>query len=139
VKDPIVIDPADFDQKAAWNECADYVDKCGGLSHDDGSPNWRAAFAADPGVVSCPMCKEFYWMWGRKQRCSECGFEYPTDWWPMFSWGASASRQDPSKRYRFDERMKHPYFAYGFNNPPSGDAYEAAFKINWREVLGATQ
>lgn len=50
--DQIVIDPPDFDQSAAWDECRDFVDKCGGLQRKDGSTNWRAAFGADPGICS---------------------------------------------------------------------------------------
>jgi len=34
--DPIVIDPPGFDQHAAWKECSEYVEKCGGMQHEDG-------------------------------------------------------------------------------------------------------
>ena len=36
MKDPIVIAPPDFDQKAAWQECREYVEKCGGIQHENG-------------------------------------------------------------------------------------------------------
>lgn len=117
--DPIVIDPPNFDQKAAWGECADYVDKCGGL--DESNPRqMQAAAGADPGCCSCPQCGKTYWAWGRRQKCRECHFEYPTDWWPMFSWGCTAART--SSRYEQKERMKHPYYRLGF---------ESAFEDPW--------
>lgn len=112
--DPIVIDPPNFDQKSAWGECRDYVDKCGGVVNEAGEVNWRAAHAADPGICSCPACGEMYWCWGNVQRCRACTFEYPTDWWPMYSWGTSAAKS--TRRYRHDERMQHPYYRYGFEN-----------------------
>lgn len=112
---PIVIDPPNFDQDAAWKECNDFVEKCGGLSYPDGEPNMRAASGADPGCCSCPACGELYWAWGRRQRCVKCAFEYPTDWWPMYSWGSTAAKQD--KPYKKDERMNHPYYRYGFGHP----------------------
>ncbi len=39
---------------------------------DDGEVNWRAAFAADPGVVRCLGCGEFLWDEAPLMRC-ECG------------------------------------------------------------------
>lgn len=123
--DPIVIDPPDFDQKAAWKECSDFVDECGGLSLSDGSPNWRAAFGADPGICSCPACGHHYWMWGRVQRCRDCGFEYPTDWWPMYSWGAQQLRS---------KRMHHPYFKYGYEHPVA-DPWAERGKPEWRDAI----
>lgn len=131
--DPIVIDPPNFDQKAAWDECCDYVDKCGGLSHEDGEPNWRAAFGADPGVCSCPACGEFYWMWGNRQRCVKCAFEYPTDWWPMYSWGSQAGRSDKAK-YKHPERLAHPYYRYGFENP-TDDSWATCHTEQWRKTI----
>jgi hypothetical protein len=150
MKDPIVIDPPGFDQKAAWNECTEYVDKCGGLSHENGEPNWRAAFGADPGVCSCPMCGEYYWLWGRKQRCVTCGFEYETDWWSAYSEGCdcglrlSGQRVCPLpdahermleySREKREKRWGHPYFRYGFEHPVS-DAWWHHDKIDWKYVF----
>ena len=146
--DPIVIDPPDFDQSAAWQECRDFVERCGGLERDDGEPNMRAASGADPGICSCPACHEMYWMWGRKQRCAKCGFEYPTNAWPMYSWGVQARRcednpppafDDPHVRARIRERheksMGHPYYRYGYDNPAGGDICDAFKQIDWREVM----
>lgn len=134
--DPIVLDPAGFDQSLAWDACAEHVHACGGLEYPDGEPSYRAAFGADPGVVSCPECRAYYWRWGRVQECRLCGFVYPTDWWPMFSWGTSASRSGAMRRSKFHrERLGHPYYRFGFENPPDGDAMEAVSRIDWRAVL----
>lgn len=129
---PIVIDPPNFDQDAAWQECRDYVDKCGGLVHEDGSTNWRAAFGADPGCCSCPACGETYWAWGRRQRCVKCAFEYPTGWWPMYSWGSSAANSH--RRYKHDERMTHPYYRYGFEHPVQ-DPWKETKTEAWRAAI----
>ena len=131
MKDPIVIDPPGFDQKAAWNECREYVAACGGLDHEDGSVNWRAAFGADPGCCSCPHCGEYFWSWGRAIRCTECGFVFPTDWWPKFSEGCqdgrrlagltvcpSADAQATMLDYarRRSEKTTHAYYRFGFEH-----------------------
>lgn len=132
--DPIVIDPPNFDQKSAWRECREYVEKCGGLQHEDGEVNWRSAFGADPGCCSCPMCGEIYWMWGRVQRCVKCSFEYPTDWWTMYSWGSSAAKSE--RRYRFDGYMKHPYYRFGFEHPVD-DPWARSQTEEWRLEIKA--
>jgi len=144
--DPIVIDPPNFDQRAAWQECAEYVDKCGGLTHEDGEPNWRAAFGADPGVTSCPVCHEYYWAWGSKQRCVKCGFEYPTLWWPSYSKGVSDGLVMAGKRpamtpghasyikWRQAMRAGDVYYWHGFNNPVE-DAWGQSRAIDWKAVV----
>ena len=132
--DPIVIDPPNFDPAAAWAECRAHVDQCGGLAHEDGSPNWNAAFGADPGICSCPACGEMYWAWGKVQRC-KCGFEYPTDWWPMYSWGVQATRSallQQSKRH--EQRMDHPYYRYGFEHPVA-DPWAEHDRQEWRDEV----
>lgn len=150
MKNPIVIDPPGFDQGGAWKECVDYVGKCGGYTHEDGSPNWRAAFGADPGCNSCPACGTYYWQWGRRQRCVDCGFEYETDWWPAYSEGCNdglrvnGSRICPSQsdndrmiKYslgRYSKRAGHPYYLFGFNHPVA-DPWWHHDKIDWRFVL----
>ena len=136
--DPIVIDPPDFNQDAAWDECRDYVEKSGGLGKPDGEPNWRAAFGADPGVVLCPSCRRCHWRWGSVQRCTDeaCGFEYPTDWWSMYSYGVSAGEGGLMGRSEFHEtRMDHPFYRHGYENPPGEGAWDAAFKIDWPAVI----
>lgn len=129
---PIVIDPPDFDQKAAWRECNEYVEKCGGLAYPDGEPNMWAAAGADPGVCSCPACGEFYWAWGRRQKCRKCNFEYPTDWWCMYSWGTSAAKR--TQRYKHDEYMKHPYYQHGFEHPVE-NAWKTCHTEAWRAEI----
>lgn len=131
---PIVIDPPGFDQSAAWKECSDFVEKCGGLTDADGEPNWRAAFGADPGICSCPMCGEHYWAWGRRQRCVKCAFEYHTDWWPMYSWGAQSARS-PVK-YKHKERLEHPYYRFGAEHP-CDDPWATCHTEEWRKAVRA--
>lgn len=131
---PIVIDPPDFDQDAAWAECRQFVEQCGGLEYPDGEPNMRAASGADPGCCSCPMCDEMYWAWGRIQRCAKCNFEYPTDWLAMYSWGSQARTSERTPAYRFDERMKHPYYRYGFENPVR-DPWSTKTTPEWKAAI----
>src|SRR5580700_10794138 len=100
LKDPIVIDPPNFDAKAAWKECREWSD-----SQEPGS--MAGAAGADPGVCSCPACKQMFWAWGRQQRCTECAFEFPTDAWAMFSWGTQAAwrRSRPVADAAFAKRL----------------------------------
>jgi hypothetical protein len=127
--EPIILDPANLTPEQGWDECHRYVEKCGGLTDGDGEVNWRAAFGADPGICTCPACHQQYWAWGRRHRCRQCGFEYPTDWWPMYSYGVNAatSEQRGSKvhiqnsqalRDLHERRLAaHPYYRYGFEHP----------------------
>jgi len=129
MKTAIVIDPPGFDEKAAWKECRDWQD-----SH--GSNTMAAAFGADPGICSCPSCHEMYWAWGRRQRCVVCNFEYETDAWAMYSWGVQAKWR--GKLYDHDKkRLKHPYFCYGFHNPPDrGTDLRSHYEsMDWRTIM----
>lgn len=146
MRDPIVIDPPGFDPRAGWKECSEYVEQCGGLAHEDGSVNWRAAFGADPGCMSCPNCGEYYWAWGRIAECLDCHFRFPTDWWAAYSWGVQAAKQDDRpksgdtafEKYmheKFQARRAHPYYAYGYNHPVE-DAWKEHDKIAWKEIVG---
>lgn len=117
--DPIVIEPPDFDQDAAWKGCQEHVEACGGLGHEDGSPNYMAAAGADPGGCGCPACGQDYWAWGKRQRCKKCGYEYPTDAWCMYSWGVQAAW---AGRGRFPRYAGHPFYEYGYLNAPESDS-----------------
>ncbi len=140
MNDPVVIDPQTFDQKAAWQECSEYAEKCGGMQHEDGEPNMRAAAGADPGVCSCPACKEMYWRWGCAHKCKSCGFIYPTDWWPMYSYGVQAARKATGiPIYNHAVRLQHPYYRYGFEHPADGQPHETAQTIDWRAAVGNYQ
>lgn len=131
---PIVIDPPDFDQAAAWKECSDYVEQCGGLTHEDGSVNWRTACGADPGVCSCPACGEMYWAWGSRQRCVKCSFEYPTDWWPMYSYGSQDAKR--GRQSKHSNQTTHPYYRYGFEHP-AADPWKECHTQEWRDAIKA--
>lgn len=154
MNDPIVIDPPNFNLTAAWQGCSQAVEEAGGMTHEDGEPNWRAAFSADPGCCSCPVCREYYWAWGNRQRCVKCGFEYPVDAWPMYSWGVqdawwmSGIMKSPDPDFaeihklgiigRRKIRMQHEYYRYGFEHPPQGPAINLVKefeRIDWRKVL----
>lgn len=134
MRDPIIIDPPNFDQAEVWKGCNEAA---ANLTHPDGEVNWRNAFAADPGVCSCPACDEYYWNLGRVQKCAECGFEYPTDAWPMYSWGSQAARNPKLFAHDHERRMSHPYYRYGFEHP-ADEAFEEFKRIPWREVMQAT-
>lgn len=150
MRDPIVIDPLGFDPRTGWQECREYIDQCGGLAHEDGSPNWRAAFGADPGCMSCPNCGEMYWAWGRVAECLDCHFRFPTDWWAAYSWGVQqknrevnpppAMRDDSAFRsYRVERRdaaLLHPYYRYGYENPVE-DAWKERDQIPWKDAVGS--
>jgi hypothetical protein len=135
VHDPIVIDPPGFDVAAAWRECSDYVDRMCAAGRDI-----AASFGADPGCCSCPACEAMHWAWG--QRCTQCGFEYPTDWWPMYSYGVQASGERQAEWRRKNkglarihaERMAHSCYRYGFEHPVE-DAWDERTKVDWRSVL----
>jgi hypothetical protein len=42
------------------------------IDETTGEVNWKAAMAADPGVVKCPGCGEYVWAEAPRMRCS-CG------------------------------------------------------------------
>jgi hypothetical protein len=135
MRDPIVIDPPGFDVAGAWQECSDYVDKMRAVGRDT-----AASFGADPGCCSCPACGEMHWAWGKRQRCTQCAFEYPTDWWSMYSQGVSAANSprltthNESLGRLHQQRLAHPCYRYGFEHPVA-DAWEERSKIDWEAVL----
>ena len=63
---PIIIEGEEFD----WDRGSKAMTH---VIADDGEVNWMAAASADPGVTSCPSCKEYYWREGKKVKCKECG------------------------------------------------------------------
>lgn len=134
IADPIVIDPPGYDVAKGWAWC--HEESKDGCVYPNGEINWRAAFSADPGCCSCPKCHKYHWSFGRRHRCTGCGFEYPVDWWPMYSWGVSAARHgDP---HNHAERMKCPYYRYGYEHPV-GDPCDERDRIDWPTVLAEVQ
>lgn len=150
IKDPIIIDPPGETATQGWESCHRYVEQCGGLAYDDGEVNWRAAFGADPGCCSCPNCKQMFWAFGRVIECTECKFQFPTDWWSKYGSGVSDARRlngstvcpDPQVNERMltlvrgelEERMKHPYYRYGFEHPVES-AWDEHDKLPWKEIM----
>ncbi len=138
-RDPNVIDPPGFDVAAAWRGCHAYSDRM----HAAERPI-AAAAGADPGICSCPACGVMYWAWGRRQRCADCGFAYPVDWWAMYSYGVQAALrpavrgQYPSLAGLHAERLAHPYYRFGFENPVE-DAWANREKVDWRAVMAGKE
>jgi len=69
MKSPIILEGKPFNWEAGGEAMSQVV-------RDDGSVNWFAAAAADPGVISCPNCKEFLWREGHRVKCPDCGHEW---------------------------------------------------------------
>ena len=150
IKDPIIIDPPGLTPEQVWKSCNDYVEECGGLVHPDGEPNWKAAFGADPGCCACPNCHQYFWSCGRIIQCTECDFQFPSDWWAMYSYGCGDAKTingttrfpDDEIRlrivdginFRMDERMKHPYYRYGFEHPV-GNPWEEHDQLPWKTIM----
>lgn len=128
ILDPIVIDPPNFDADAQWEEHKKAIDN---ITDEHGNLNHRAIHFADPGVVSCPSCHEHFWNLGLRQRCSKCSFEFPTDWWPMYSWGAQDGWR---KRPRNPDYVRHEYYSYGYDNPVERPQ-DVAFKMDFKGLL----
>lgn len=42
----------------------------------EGNVNWRAAFAADPGMTKCPACKAYYWNEAAVLECLDCKLQF---------------------------------------------------------------
>jgi predicted RNA-binding Zn-ribbon protein involved in translation (DUF1610 family) len=72
MKSPIIHTGKPFD----WDRGNEAVEH---LANDDGSVNWRAAFSADPGVMSCPNCAVHLWREGTDVECPECGHRWTVE------------------------------------------------------------
>lgn len=56
-------------REEAWGGCEEAGKH---VVRGDGTVNWRAAFAADPGVTKCPACHRYLWWEGASLQCV-CG------------------------------------------------------------------
>lgn len=153
IQDPIIIEPQGYTAEQGWEWCHGYVESCGGIAYPDGEANLRAAAGADPGCCSCPNCHQYFWAFGRIIQCTGCGFQFQTDWWPMYSYGVgdyktlhgNSGIMDAEIKQRIihgisermPERIKHPYYRYGFEHPvPEGSsAREQHDKLPWKEIM----
>lgn len=139
-QDPIVLEPKGFDCAAGWKSCKDEVDRCGGIVDEDGEPNWRAAFSADPGVCHCPKCKAYYWAWGTLIQCRECDFIFPTNAWSMYAWGTQQHGRpeeltsNPRWQKMHERRLAHPYYRFGFEHP-TDNSWETYNNIQWGDIF----
>jgi hypothetical protein len=124
MKDPIILWPK-ISPEEVMRDCAEWVEKHGGLADKNGEPNLMAAAGADPGCCSCPSCHEYHWSYGIIHKCPSCGLVYPTDWWCMFAWGSHAGRRDAKgdldemdKRHQAADKKRrgHPYWEYGYKH-----------------------
>lgn len=90
----------------------------------------------DMGVCSCPACGEYYCQLGQVVEC-ECGFKFPTDWWPQYSWGSQAGRRVADGAPisgGMKHKCQHPYYRYGFEHPVV-EAWKVKDTIDWRAVM----
>lgn len=129
MKDPIVVKPEGFDLKAAWSECREWVD-----NHEPGSI--AGAAGADPGCNTCPVCREYYWSWGRVQRCRRCYFVYPTDWLQQYIDGCRDGlrhKQGAEVSGGVQRRFASDYYRYGFHHPVE-NFHDEAKAIVWRSI-----
>lgn len=90
----------------------------------------------DPGICSCPACRQYYFDWGGQVfQCIKCGFIFPTDAWAMYSWGCWSART--GRTYHNEERMRHAYYRYGYEHPlrypQSRDEFD---RLDWRSIVG---
>jgi hypothetical protein len=148
MKEPIILKPEGMTPESGWKECEEYVKKCGGCVHEDGSVNWRAAFGADPGVCTCPRCAVMLSAWGTRIECPDCHFQFPTHWWSQYACGVHAAKMlakkdiDKNMQNYYAKKMADnclcQYFMHGFNNPVD-DAWEEHGKIDWEAVVAASE
>lgn len=132
MKEPKVIHPEGFSVEQAWRECHDWVDRHGECSI-------AAAFGADPGCCSCPVCHESYWSFGAVIEC-ECGFVFPTNWWHSYSSGVNDGRRIKAggKPDAFIKlQCRNPFYRHGFENPTE-DAFSAKDTIDWKTFCEGT-
>lgn len=111
IHNPIVLDGTDVN--AVWKQCKRQCD----VLVESGGTDLRAAAGADPGIVSCPKCGTMHWNIGSKQECTQCTFQYPTDWWPMLCWGKQAGdRRHSVTTGVCADRIHHPVYHYAYLN-----------------------
>lgn len=132
IREPIIIEPPGRTPKDGWDKCHAAVEERGGFGDGD-QINIGAAFVADPGVCTCPNCHEHFWAWGTKLECTECHFQFPTDWWGMYSHGVAAARRIFVESLH-QERLQNPYYQYGFEHPVA-DAWGEHEKIPWKQIM----
>lgn len=147
ILEPVVIEPAGMNPENEWEKCRAEVDRLGGVVDSHGDVNWRAAFSADPGITTCPVCHVQHWAWGRVVQCARCAFQFPTDWWPMYSYGVNAATavsrwakihqgNNANLQELHEKRLAHAYYKYGFDNPVA-DAWAEHERIDWKTVMEA--
>lgn len=126
IHDPIVLDGTDID--AVWKDCREQSDQ---LAKSNGK-DLLAAAGADPGIISCPKCGTLHWNIGQEQQCTQCKFQYHTDWWPMLSWGKQAGDMCA-------ERIYHPVYHYAYLNHDKINidfgADEERRSLPWDEII----
>jgi hypothetical protein len=140
--DPIIVDSEPPDVDKIWKDCSEASNH---VMREDGTVNYRAAACADPGVTTCPACGRYHWNIGRWHKCTNCEFVYPTDAWPMFSWGVVEARRRKSRQppcpgldRLAEKRMAHPYYKFGFDHADTvhGDDLHMFFlTIDWRKAM----
>lgn len=140
---PEIIEGHPFDWEDGKKHAENVVD-------EHGDVNWRSAFFADPGCTSCPTCHAYYWAEGIRQRCLDCRFEYPTDWWPRVAQGrdhrvlhdgcpkgngAAEWKQRMREQYRYPKIPDCPYYMWGWNHGDIAADFVKTNEQDWRSII----
>lgn len=125
-----------------WKKLHDEIDA---TNMWEKSPH-RAAAMSDPGICSCPRCHKDYWAEGIRQECPACHAQYPTNWWPMLSWGVQhgrimADKSHPMHKFHCGPQYKaiqyeqSEVFKWGTLHPDCTLDFTAVFKMtDWIAV-----
>lgn len=106
IRRPLILTGQPFDWEEAREASRNAV-------QDDGSPSWREAFAADPGVVRCPQCLAWHWAEGTLVACWACATHFHVDWrhglHPWHGSGAEAARTCDHVWEAHERNDGHPF------------------------------
>lgn len=114
--DPKVIEPADYNMKQAAKKCGMHM-----------------------GILGCPICDQNFNDYGgmRVVECVNCDFQFPTDWWSVYSSGVNDRRMISASGAKLSGgmklRMENPYYRAGFNTP-HGKAWSTRRAQDWRAL-----
>lgn len=112
--DPKVIEPAGYSLKAAAKRCGMHM-----------------------GVIGCPICDQNFNNYGGMivVECVKCNFQFPEDWWTVYSSGVNDGRRIKAGGAELSGgmkvRMDNPYYRAGFNTP-DGEAWNTRRGHDWR-------
>lgn len=114
--DPKVIEPADYNMKKSAKKCGMHM-----------------------GIFGCPICDQNFNDYGGMHvvECVKCNFQFPTDWWPVYSSGVNDGRRIAAGGAELSGgmkiRMENPYYRTGFECP-EGEAWKTRRQHDWRTI-----